>query len=197
MFLSSLSPTGKGEDTMGRQIRFYALPSDELKFWEFVQSIPDTLCLSEKSSSAVIGNFVLPYGEELPKPIFRKLYIYRNRKLNDLMPFLRKGSRKVYSEEQMDYIDTGEIFYWIDTNAPLVEFISSFFREDGSLTQGRLWVDLYKLEGQDFVYKGDDFKAFYETLVGWIRKNFKKLKGIDGYFGEEALAWYKSGGRIV
>lgn len=97
----------------------------------------------------------------------------------------------------MDYIDTGEIFYWIDTKAPLVEFTSSFLREDGSLTQGRLWVDLYKLEGQAFVYKGDDFKVFYETLVGWIRKNFKKLKGVDGYFGQEALTWYESSGRIV
>ena len=102
----------------------------------------------------------------------------------------------MYSEEKMDYVDTGEKFYWIDLNAPLVEFTSSFFRSDGKLVQGRIWVDFNKLEGKEIVYKGDDFKALFETIAKWIRKNFRRKKGIDGYFGREALMWYEGGGEI-
>lgn len=180
---------------MGRQIRFYALYKDEIQFLDFVRSIPDAYLVSKNSPTSKISNFILPWPGESPEPVFRKYYIGKGR-INDLKSFLRIGSTKVYSEKKMDYVKTGEKFFYIDMEAPLVEFSSSFIRDDGRLTQGRLWVDLYRLEGKEFVYKGDDFKNLYESLVGWIRKNFKKLKGVDGYFGQEALAWYEGGGEI-
>lgn len=181
---------------MGKQVRFYALPIDEKLFWEFIQSIPETYQLSAKSLNSSVNSFVLRWSREPPKLVFRKYYIGKG-KLDVLKTYVRKGSRKVYSEEKMDFVDTGEQFFWIDTNASLIEFIPSFFRDDGKLAQGRIWVDLYRLEEKEFVYKGDDFRDFYEKLANWIRKNFKKLKGVDGYFGKEALEWYKSGGEIL
>jgi len=181
---------------MGKQVGFYALPKDEMLFLEYVYSLQETYRVSLKSPDSSIISFFLPWSKRLPEPIFRDFYIGKG-KLNGLEPFIRKGSKKVYSEEKMDFINTGEQFFWLDMNAPLIEFSSSFFRDDGRLTQGRIWADLYKLEKKEFVYKGDDFKAFYETLAKWIRKNFKKLKGVDGYFGPEALTWYEGGGKIV
>jgi hypothetical protein len=139
---------------------------------------------------------MLPWSEELPSTVFREFY-FGNVKPNELNTYVRRGSYKVYSEEIMDYVDTGEQFYWIDMAAPLIEFTSSFIREGGILVQGRIWADMYRLEGNEFVYKGDDFKIFYETLAKWIRKNYKRVKGIDGYFGKEALAWYEVGGNIL
>lgn len=180
---------------MGRQIRFYALPKDEVKILDFVRSIPDTYLVSKNSPTSKISNFILPWPRESPEPVFRQFFIGKGR-INDLRSYLRKGSTKVYNEEKMDFVETGEKFFYIESQAPLVEFMSSHFRDDERLTQGRLWVDLYRLEGQEFVYKGDEFKEFYETLAGWIRKNFKKIKGVDGYFGKEALAWYKEGGKL-
>lgn len=181
---------------MGKQTRFYALPKDEMMFLEFVRTFPETYRVSSKSPDSSIVSFILPWSTDLPEPVFRDFYLGKGN-INGLEPFIRKGSKKVYSEIKKDYLETGERFFWIDMSAPLVEFTPSFFRDDGRLTQGRIWADFYWLVGNGFVYKGDDFKAFFETLAKWIRKNFKKLKGIDGYFGPEALAWYESGGKIL
>jgi hypothetical protein len=180
---------------MGKQVRFYALPNDEELFWEFIQSIPETYRLSTKSPNSSIDSFALRWSKEPPESVFRKYYIGKG-KLEALKTYVRKGSRRVYSEGKMDFVDTGEQFFWIDLSAPLVEFTSSFFHDDGRLAQGRIWADLYRLEGKEFVYKGDEFKDFLEVLANWIKKNYKKRKGIDGYFGKEALEWYKSGGKI-
>lgn len=180
---------------MGKQVRFYALPKDELQFSEFVRSIPETYRVSMKSPTSTIASFILTWSGELPKPVFRDYHIGIGNP-NTLASYIRKGSYKEYSEEKMDYVDTGEQFYWIDMNSPLVEFTSLFFHEDGKLAQGRIWGDLYRLEGNELINKGDDFKSFYETLAKWIRKNFKRVKGIDGYFGIEALKWFERGGEI-
>lgn len=180
---------------MGKQTRFYALPKDEMMFLEFVRTFPETYRVSSKSSDSSIVSFNLPWSTELPEPVFRDYYFGKGN-IKDLGPYIRKGSKKVYSEEKMDYVEIGEQFFWIDLSAPLIEFTASFFRDDGRLTQGRIWADFYKLEKKEFVYKGDDFEVFNETLAKWIRNNFKRVKGIDGYFGKEALEWFRKGGII-
>jgi hypothetical protein len=180
---------------MGKQVRFYALPKDEMMFLEFVRSIPETYRVSSKSPNSSIVSFNLPWSTESPEPVFRQYYLGKGN-IKTLKPFIRKGSKIVYSEEKMDYVETGEQFFWIDMNAPLIEFSSSFFRDDERLAQGRIWADFYRLEKNEFVHKGDTFETFYETLAIWIRKNFKRVKGIDGYFGKDALAWYEVGGNI-
>jgi hypothetical protein len=180
---------------MGKQVRFYALPKDEQQFLDFIESVQGTYKLASESSSHNISSFILPWSDKTRTMAFIKYFIGFGNP-NNLFTYIKKGRHKVYNEEKMDYVDTGEQFYWIDINAPLVEFTPSFIRNDEKLFQGRIWADLYRLEGNEFAYKGDEFCSLYESLAKWIRKNFKRVKGIDGYFGQEALDWYKNGGQI-
>ncbi len=179
---------------MGKQIRFYALLEDEKIFWDFVQSIPNTTRLHFRSSQPCIGSFVVPWDLEHLQLVFRE-YFVANCDLGVIESFVKSKRFRIYCEETLNYVE-GENYFRIDTDGPVIEFTSSFIRDDDKLTQGRIWTDLYRLEDNLFIYKGDDFKNIYDTLVKWIRKNFKKIKGVDGYFGQEALTWYESGGKI-
>lgn len=180
---------------MGKQVRFFALLEDEKRFWDFVRSVPKTYRLHVRSTQPDIGSFVVPWDDEPSQLIFREYFIAKG-DLGFIEPFVKSKRSRIYSEEEMEYLG-GENYFRIDTDGPVIEYTSSFLRDDGKLAQGRIWTDFYRLEGNEFVYKGEDFKVFYETLAEWIKKNFKKLKGVDGYFGQEALAWYESGERIV
>lgn len=180
---------------MGKQTRFYTLPNDEISFWEFISSIPDIHRLSDKSSSPEITSFVIPWERQLIATRLTK-YLITTGEIKNLQKLIRQSTHKIWLSEIADYIDTGEKFYWIDSNSPHVEYSTSFIRYDDNLVQGRIWVDLYSVGENQFVYKGDDLKMLYETLASWIRKNFKKLKGVDGYFGPEALVWYQDGGQL-
>ena len=180
---------------MGKQVRFYSLQQDEKDFWKFVSSIPESSRLSTQSSIKQISSFIVNWDTELPNKNFRQYNIGKGN-LNRLNIHLREGSYKYYSETELRYVDTGERFFWFDPNAPFVRFDSSVLNDDEKLRQGRIWADFYMLQGDQFVYKGDEFKELYETLAAWIRKNFKKIKGVDGYFGKEALAWYQNGGKL-
>ncbi|MEN4013086.1 MAG: hypothetical protein ROW48_13705 [Bellilinea sp.] len=180
---------------MGRQVRFYTFPSDEISLIDFVFSIPATHFIMSKTSQPVIETVdrnTLLSGDD---PNFRHLYIWSNKMLipkNEIVE-LRMVT---YNEELMDFVETGEIMFSVSTHAPVVEFSRSFLRDDNKLVQGRIWCEFYRLNDDRLEYKGDDFTNFYEQIANWIRKNFKKLKGIDGYFGKEALEWYKSGGEL-
>jgi hypothetical protein len=180
---------------MGKQVRFYALPDDEKIIWDFVRTIPDTFSIVTTSTDSTPKSFFIYLDTSQLKPIFREYFISLGNP-DALIPYIRKAMPSVYNRELMDFVKTGEIFYRIDTDAPVIEFSSSFFQEDGKLAQGRIWADLYRLEKDQFIYKGDEFKDLYETLAKWIRNHFKKLKGVDGYFGKEALEWYQKGGII-
>lgn len=179
---------------MGKQVRFFALPEDEKRFWNYVRSVPKTFRLHVRSTQSDIGSFVVPWDDEPSQLIFREYFIAKG-DIGILVPFIKSKRSRVYSEEKMDYVE-GENYFRIDTDGPVIEFTSSFLMEDGKLTQGRIWTDFYRLEKNEFVHKGDAFETFYETLANWIRKNFKRVKGIDGYFGQDALEWHKKGGKI-
>src|ERR1700690_3597146 len=95
---------------MGRRVRFYTLPNDEELFWDFFRLDQEIYSLFDKSTISSVTSFILPWSREPSKPVFRKLYIGRCDH-NSLNSFIRKGSRKIYSEETMDYVDTGEQFF--------------------------------------------------------------------------------------
>ncbi len=123
---------------MGRQVRFYAFPGDEVLFLAFARSIPGTNLITRKSSNRCIKNFIIPWNEEHLSNKISDLYLC-DVNPKSLKNYLRKGSYHVYSEEKMDYIDTGQKFFFMDDmSAPLVEFSPSFFRDDGRLAQGRI-----------------------------------------------------------
>lgn len=182
---------------MGKQVRFYTLSTDEIKLVDFVLSIPKAYLLRTKTRLQRIETVDRDSIINTPDPSLHHLFI-GIKSLPIPWSDVTEIRAITYSEEKLDFVETGEIFYSVSTNAPVIEFSRSFVRKDNNLVQGRIWCEFYRLtdDRNHLEYKGDDFKALYETLSGWIRKNFKKLKGVDGYFGQEALAWYESGGRI-
>jgi hypothetical protein len=180
---------------MGRQIRFYTLTADEQNFVDFVLSLPDTQFINwkmDKPKIKVLDRAMIFDSKDVN---LRHVFIWQ-KSLKISKDSINKHKAKIYSEERMEFIETGETFYTVSTDAPVIEFSRSFFREDNSLVQGRLWCDSYTVIDNNWVYKGDEFKRLNETLVVWIRKSFKKLKGVDGYFGPEALVWYQNGGQL-
>jgi hypothetical protein len=62
--------------------------------------------------------------------------------------------------------------------------------------QRRLWAGINALDGLEFVHKGGVFEKRYDGLSCWIRRHFKRVKGVDGYLGNGALNWYQNGGRL-
>jgi len=180
---------------MGRQVRFYTFPSDEILFINFVRSIPETFIIRRKTHQPKIEIVSHSSFTSLSDLDLRDLLIW-----SKTMPIPKRDivnhRMKIYSEEKMDFVETGESMFSVSSNAPVIEFSRSFLRDDNKLVQGRIWCEFYRLNDDRLEYKGDGFTNFYEQIANWIRKNFKKLKGIDGYFGKEALEWYKSGGDL-
>lgn len=181
---------------MGKQVRFFTLPNDEAAFWDFMFSIPGSYLLRWRSSLPEVHSLDLNVLKTDPDPELRNLLIG-----NSAFPLssndFRKINSKSYSEEKMDFIETGGLSYSIDSSrTSVIEFSRSFLRDDGKLVRGRLWAEFYTFEENKLVYKGDNFSHYYDTLANWIRKNFKRIKGIDGYFGKDALTWYKAGGTL-
>ena len=174
---------------MGRQTRFYMLPADEKQFIDFVLSMPNTVIIGTRFKTPEIE----VAGIRLWDPKIKKFFICPSTIMLDMNISLNKINTKFYNEEIMDFQETGEVVYCLSDNAPTIEFSKSFMYKD-QLRQGRIWCDFYRLQGNEFVYKGDEFKDLYENIVKWIRKNLHKEKGLDGYFGKEAWQWYQSGG---
>jgi hypothetical protein len=111
---------------------------------------------------------------------------------------IRGGFIKKYNTGRATYVETGEMRYFITTsNAPVIEFSRSVVRSDGYIAHGRIWAEMYRLEGDALVYKGKDFEAWYDHIARWLRRNFKRIKGEDGYFGQSALKWYQEGGKLA
>jgi len=86
--------------------------------------------------------------------------------------------------------------YQLDVfHLPLLEFSASFRTEwEGrpALIQGRLFGDFDPHLG-----KPPEFEKWYNRLVRWLRKNFKKNPASWGYVGPAAYEFYKSGGYLL
>jgi len=179
---------------MGKQVRFFTLPTDEIKLIDFMLSLPGAYFIKAKTLQqkveVVDRNSIVNLGEASS----HHLLIAKSS-----LPISQSDITEIraitYSEEELDFIETGETFYSVSSiNAPVIEFSRSFIREDNRLVQGRIWCELYRLTDGHLEYKGEEFRNLFETLSKWIKKNFKKIQGFDGYFGEEAEEWHKSGG---
>lgn len=181
---------------MGRQVRFYMLPEDERMFLQFVCREPTVVlleCISSKPELQVIAN---PLDSLQPTTKMKKILLW-----NTIFPIEQNDIQilrmRKYDEEQGVYVETGEVRYSIDVlNAHVIEYIPSFIRDDGQLVQGRIWAEMYRLENDKLVYKGTNFESWYDQVARWLRRNFKRAKDIDGYFGPQALEWYRGGGLL-
>jgi hypothetical protein len=181
---------------MGKQVRFYMLAEDEQMFLRFVCRDQAVRLLAERSSEPKLTFVQDPFMLFQRRVQLDTLLLW-----NTAFPITDRHideiHLKAYSEEQGAYIETGQIAYFIDRmHAPVIEFSPSFLRTDGSLVKGRIWAEMAVWEGEVLTYKGKEFEAWYDQIARWLRRNFKRVEGQDGYLGPQALDWYQKGGKL-
>ncbi|MFB0534604.1 MAG: hypothetical protein ACETWR_06450 [Anaerolineae bacterium] len=181
---------------MGKQVRFYMLPEDERTFLRSVCRDQAVVLLADSSPEPK-----LQILENLLTSLQQRSELSTILLWNTALPIKETDIREVrlreYKEELGAYIETGKVIYSVDRlNAPVIEFSPSFIRRDGQLVRGRIWAEMYRQEGGTLVHKGADFESWYDRIARWLRRNFKRAEGIDGYFGPQALEWYQEGGKL-
>jgi hypothetical protein len=171
---------------MGRQVEFYMLPDDEREFVTYVQNDTEALIISRlnlENTPAVLDLL----GEELPawhsqvflwRPGYPLFTDYRIMKAG---PFEGRG---VYFVNRFD--------------SPVIEFSRSLFPPGSTrLSRGRIWADMYRLEGGQLVHKGEEFEKWYDTIAAWIRRRYRKIGTKPyTYMGPRAYKWYLAGGEL-
>ncbi len=180
---------------MGKQVRFYMMPEDELAFLQFVCQDQNVSLLASSSPTPelqVIKN-LLSSPQQRSELVTILLW-------NKAFPIGDNDVQEIhlteYKEEIGAFVETGKVIYSINTSsAYVIEFSPSFVRGD-ELVKGRIWADMYRLERDTLVYKGKDFESWYDRIARWLRRNFKSIRGVDGYLGPQALEWYQKGGKL-
>lgn len=182
---------------MGKQTRFYMLPSDEQIFFDYVLKDRDVNAILEHPKELrveVIPSQTLIQNGSVNLPDF---LIWNSN--NQMLPeCIKIAHLKKYDEEKMDYIPTGQVRYYVDKSvAPVIEYTPSRVKPNGEISQGRIWAQMQYAEGNEWVYKGDAFNKYYEKIVRWIRKNFDRIEYADGYFGPEIIKLQKDGRLLI
>ena len=158
---------------MGRQTHFYMLPQDRSVFLRFVQdAYPVTVTLRDSDSPKAFPVADPSVGDS-------EILCLWNR---TLLPRLERK-----------WIPHPGYYRADESEEPILEFTSSLPATwDGkpALLQGRLYG----------VFEGKlpDFEKWYETLVRWVRKNYRRTPtDIGGYVAPAAYEFYKSGGYLL
>ena len=177
---------------MGRQIRFYFYKNDEERFLEFLFSNTNVVLVKEKSYISkieTVGKSILSVETKNPHVI-----LIWNTKFAIRPEIYRQDVEREYCVNSGKYELTERSFYSLNKlYGPFIEYVRSTIREDNSLSKGRVWADMYYLENDKFIHKGEEFENFYEQISRWLRNNLNKIRGIDGYIGNEALDLYMQG----
>jgi len=183
---------------MGKQVRFYMLPEDEAMFLDFVLESGPVEIIQVRTIQRAILKLERSYlqGHDLVEPVF----------WNTMFPLSETYFEEVrpleFDPVLLDYVNSGKIFYYLDKNsAPVIEFdrCKQVTEEDGDvmvLTKGRIWADMYRLENDAMVYKGEAFENWYDRVAKWIRTRFRRIRHYDGYFGPAANKYLENGGYI-
>jgi len=173
---------------MGKQVNFYMLEKDEQEFVEFVLSDGRTVILGDASLEEMPPILNRLPVEDLP-PIYRITVLFWR---PGYPLFTRYGVMKAGPLQ-------GQGVYFVDhLRSSVIEFSRSLLLPDKNLlTRGRIWAEMRRLEGDRFVYKGEEFEEWYDTIAAWIRKRYRKI-GTKPYFyiGSQAYSWYQAGGKL-
>lgn len=160
---------------MGRQIYFHMLPEDRDAFLEFVQRREPVIVTERSGRSAQIQ----PVKHLDPKRIHFLCLWHRG--------FLPELKREFIPES-----DEGPYYRIDDFKLPVLEFSTSLrtvWEGKPALGQGRLYGS--------FEDKPAEFEEWYEALVRWIRKNFRRSPAFGGCAGPAAYEFYKKGGYLL
>jgi hypothetical protein len=162
---------------MGRQIHFHMLPNDRDEFLRFVQQADPIAFISKYGESSSV----------VPLPIDaidkeQSIYFWNR-------SFLPNLERKWVP-------DPG--FYGLSNlNEPILEFRPSSalvtWEEKRALVQGRLYGIF-----DPYLGKPPEFQKWYERLVRWIQKTYKKNPtSMSGYVGPAAYEFFEEGGYLL
>jgi hypothetical protein len=105
-------------------------------------------------------------------------------------------NRKILPSLEREWVPSSGYFTVSELRMPILEYTSSFTATgEGKprLGQGRLFGNF-----EAYLGKPPEFEKWYETLVRWIRRNYRKNpRGTGGYVGPAAYEFYKSGGYLL
>jgi hypothetical protein len=173
------------------------LPGDEQLFFDYVLKDGDVKAILEHLTEPRIE--IIP-SQNLVQKGSINLPDFLIWNTNNPLPFeqIKIAHLQKYDEDIMDYVPTGQVSYYVDKDVtPVIEYTPSRIRPDGEISQGRIWAQMYYVEGNEWVYKGDAFNKYYEKIARWIRKNFSRIENADGYFGPEAFKLHKDGNLLI
>ena len=185
---------------MGKQVRFWMMLEDERAFLEFLYADPAVVLIATDPPERkvhILDNYLAqlqPHTRGVEVLIWNQVFPFHDDDISE------RRIRKHH--EDGSYEETGLVYYTVDkSNAPVIEYHPGLINQRGKLVQGRIWADMNRLVyGADgrpaFAHKGADFVAWYDKVATWLRRHFKRVKGLDGYFGAQALHWYQSGGQL-
>lgn len=164
---------------MGRQIEFYMLPEDQNAFLQFAQERDPVVLVAELDRQ---GPTVRPV-EDMAS-VRNPMFCLWNRAL---LPFLKR--KPIGEGDHRTYLI--DIF-----RLPILEFSPTHVGE----WEGKPALILGRLYGRFDPYfnKPPEFEKWFDRLVRWIRKNFKRSPvGFGGYVGPAAYRLYIEGGYLL
>ncbi len=177
----------------GRQISFYMLPSDEVRFvgylvdrWgvSFVASIADSPEVKLLDSAGAIrhkGSLEILLKSQWIEGVKRSAIEIKD-----------------WDSERFVVLPTGTYHFVLEGTStlkvPFVEFSRSGLNSDGDINRGRLYLPLEDLRDQ---IGSDDIallESFQNSTWRWIRKNGVRMDGHFGWMLPDAAAAVASGG---
>jgi hypothetical protein len=177
---------------MGRQIRFYMLPNDEQEFLDFVFLKPGIKLIKEVSDTPEL---IISRTDLNKMPTIRQVCIWDSNFELDMSKFKKKHYQE-YDDELGIYTESDRVYYSFarSSDDPIIEYDRSFIRDDGKLTEGRVWADMYRIEGNIFVKKNPKFIAWFDEIARWLRRNLKRNRDLNAYVSQRVLDWWEIGG---
>lgn len=169
------------------------LPQEEQEFLDFIFQKSSVRLLRGVSKSP---EFIFDRNALKDELRFQQVFIWDS-SLSDFANSIKRGEYQKYDEQTGTYIKTGEVFYTFDrSDSSVIEYKRSFFRDDGLLTQGRIWADMYRIEDGQLALKEPEFIEWYDEIANWLCRHFKRDKQLDAYVSQGAMEWNQQGGEF-
>jgi len=161
---------------MGRQIHFYMSPGDRHAFLSYVQKDDLVAVVSQRNDSPIVRPL-----EERHVGAEKNVYLWNRR----LLPHLRR-----------EWLPGPQYYGISELELPVLEFIGSIltiWEDKPALVQGRLYGVF-----DSYLDKPPEFQKWYDRLVQWIRKNYRRnTTSMGGYLGPDAYELFERGGYLL
>jgi len=169
---------------MGKQVIFWTFPEDESIFIEHLRERKNIALLKPISNRPEVEIVDFNLVHLSAEPI---LLIWDKTVSIEDRHFIKTTKGRTDSDKH-NYFKINRF------DAPVIEYSRCLFTSEKGLLRGRIWADMYSLQGQERIYKGSEFEDFYNTIARWLRRNLTRIKELYAYMGPAALKWYREGG---